>query len=401
MQSPSALILSAAVFFCLSPFSQGQDFEKPGSLSARDWWNDADWLRTDLWQVRDEVRVGEFTNHYVIDSVHGTFEAWSDQELLARLKELQAIHWLLAQGAARTGGQGAVEVATSKITVVEDLAKAPLATVLDVPRGARALIRRAGSFAREERRHGNYGSGGPVRGLLGANDRKRALAVKLEVDPYTDNALLQKELDRVALIEALPDFGVGLLIPGNGLFSLLETGKESRMMDAYLSAPADLFVENRKTLRNEIGIPETLTMDFLALPFTTPAQQTILARALAMAPTAKDRDLLVDLAAKSTSREEFDFYRRAAELLAWYQKEREPVAKLETFRWLPVAVSTSGKKILPFAVDYGGWCADCGGILSTFADMEGGDIVLVTGRLTERALRELKQRDVEVISIKS
>jgi len=34
----------------------------------------------------------------------------------------------------------------------------------------------------------------------------------------------------VALIEALSDLGVGQIFPGSGLFGLLKTGKESRMM---------------------------------------------------------------------------------------------------------------------------------------------------------------------------
>ncbi len=377
--------------------SSGNQFEKPSSISAREWWDHASWLQTDLWEVRDEVQPNDFTNHYSIDTVYGPMEAWSDQNLLARLREIAALHWLRQQGAGRAGGRGTVAVATGKLELVEDLATMPLATVFDVPRGARALIRRAGAFALEERRHSSYTSGGPVRGLLGANDRKRALAARLQVDPYSDNEPLQKELERVALLEALPDFSIGLAIPGNGLFSILETGRETRMMDAYLASPSDLFLENRKTLQ-EIGVPKELAADFLSIPFSTPAQQTILTRALASLSEAEERTRLIAMATDSSSREEFDFYRRTAELLSWYQANEEPVARIESQGWLPVAVTTSGKRVLPFAVDLGGWCIDCGSALSVFATEGRGNVVAVTGKLTPRAQAELAQRGVAVLS---
>jgi hypothetical protein len=372
-------------------------YEKPEVLSAREWWGDAPWLRGDFWRVRDEVRTDDFTNHYVVDSIYGTMEAWSDQHLLARVREILVTRHLREQGAIRTGRESLVGLAAEKLDAVEDIASSPVTTVFDVPRGARAIVRRTGSLRLEARRKGSYGEGGPLRDFVGATDRKRAVAARLEVDPYSDNAALQKELERVALLEALPEFTLGLVIPDNGLFSLIETGRQARMQDVYLASPADLFVENRDLLRGEIGAPDDLASAFLSLPFSTPPQQTILVRSLAALSGTRDRHLLVRLAVETTTRHQFDFYRRAAELLAWWHARRTPVDSLETFRWLPVAVSATRKRILPFAVDLGGWCQDCGSTLSSFAEDELGDVVLVTGRLTERAHAELARRGVEVV----
>ena len=373
-----------------------EEFEKPAALSAREWWGDAAWLKTNLWEVDDEVRPDDFTNHYSIHSVYGDLEAWSDQNLLARLREIAALHWLRQQGAGRSSGRGAVAAASGKIEFVEELATMPLTTVFDVPRGARALLRRTGSFALGERRKSNYSAGGPFRGVVGANDRKRSLAAALQVDPYSDNEALQKELERVALLEALPDFVIGLAIPFNGLFSLQETGKEARMMDAYLASPSDLFLENREALQR-LGASKELAADFLALPYSTPAQQTILTRALGSLSSAQHREILLSMAADAGSRTEFDFYRRTAELLAWYEAHQESIDHLESQGWIPVAITKSGKRVLPFAVDVGGWCVDCGSALSVFADQGKGNVVVVTGKLTERAQKELAQRGVAVI----
>jgi len=378
-----------------------REFEQPAILSAREWWNNALWLDSSLWRVHDEIHPEDFTNHYDIDSSFGPMEAWSDQHLLARLNEILAISWLREQGVGRSSGRGFQELATSKIQAVESLAVRPVNTVFDVPRGARAIIRRMGSFKLEERRQGNYSGGGPLRGMLGANDRKRSLAAELRVDPYSDNPVLQEELARVALLEAIPDFSVELAIPGSGLFDLLDTAKEVRTTDAYLASPSDLFLQNRKSLLENAKAPEALVAEFLSLPFCSPAQQTILARSLASVSTAEHREVLVALAAASTTRQEFDFYRRTTELLAWYQMNREPIAKLETLHWLPVAVTASGKRILPLAVDLGGWFEDCASILSEFASGQTGCVVVLKGRLTPRAQTELRRRGVEVVLVDS
>jgi len=372
-------------------------YEKPEVLSAREWWGDASWLRGDFWRVRDEVRTDDFTNHYVVDSIYGTMEAWSDQHLLARIREIIATRRLREQSALRTSRDGLVGLAAEKLDVVEEIVASPVTTVFDVPRGARAIVRRTGSLRLEARRKGSYGEGGLLRDFVGATDRKRAVAARLEVDPYSDNEALQSELERVALLEALPEFSLGFVLPDNGLYSLFTTGREARMQDVFLASPSDLFVENRDVLRGELGVPEDLASAFLSLPFSTPPQQTILIRSLAAMSGARDRHLLIRLAVETTTRHQFDFFRRSAELLAWWHLHRTPVASLETFRWLPVAVSASRKRILPFAVDLGGWCQDCGSILSSFAEDELGDVVLVTGRLTERAHAELARRGMEVV----
>jgi hypothetical protein len=118
-----------------------EEFEKPAALSAREWWGDAAWLKTNLWEVDDEVRPDDFTNHYSIHSVYGDLEAWSDQNLLARLREIAALHWLRQQGAGRSSGRGAVAAASGKIELVEELATTPLmALALSCTLPPRALM---------------------------------------------------------------------------------------------------------------------------------------------------------------------------------------------------------------------------------------------------------------------
>lgn len=388
-------LVAASLAFASSSIAQLD--EMPGALSAKVWWNNAEWLKTDLWEVRDEVITTNFDNHYVIESKYGTFDAWGDDQLKNRIKEIQAIHTLRDKGAARATSDGLVDETKKRIEVAEDLAKAPVTTVLDVPRGARAIVRRAGAFQHRERRKGSYGGDGPLKSWLGADDKKRKIAAKLGVDPYSDNQVLQKELDRVSTIGSLPELAVNYIDPGSGLFSVLESGKQSRMMNAYLNSPSDLFVQNRRTLIDELGASKDLAAEFLSVEFATPAQQTILVESLAKLKKTSNRLLVIEMAVESKTRAEFDFYRRCSELLAWYQTNRKPIAKLDAIRWMPVGSDKSGNRVLPFPIDFGGWCPECGGFLTEFAETGEGGTVVVSGRLTERAQTELKKRNVEVV----
>ncbi|MFT5470208.1 MAG: hypothetical protein ACI8UO_005333 [Verrucomicrobiales bacterium] len=271
--------------------------------------------------------------------------------------------------------------------------------MLDIPRGVGAILSRAGSLTREERREGAYGGEGLVKGWLGATDRKREIAAKYDLDPYSDNEALQEELDRVAALEALPDFAIGLVIPGKHLFTVLEEAERTRISDAYLASPSDLFIRNRKTLIDDFGIAKDLASQFLSLEFATPAQQTILIESLAQLEEAEDLTSFFELAVATESRQQFDFYRRNAESLAWYQLNVDSIAKIEEFLSMPLAVDVNGRRIMPFGVDLAGWYSDSGAFLSEFASAGNGDVVLLTGRLTKRARTELEERGVEVILV--
>ncbi|MFT5470209.1 MAG: hypothetical protein ACI8UO_005334 [Verrucomicrobiales bacterium] len=92
-------LLSTLLCFSPTALTLAKDFEKPTAISAAEWWDDAAWLSTNLW----DVRCDDLTNFYLIDSIYGTFEAWSDQQLLIRLREIQVISSLRGEGLAETG----------------------------------------------------------------------------------------------------------------------------------------------------------------------------------------------------------------------------------------------------------------------------------------------------------
>lgn len=370
------------------------DYEAPPVLSAKVWWKDVDWLSNQLWRVRDEVVSDGISNQYVIDSAYGTFQAYGDRQLLERLREIRAIYFLRNQGAFESGGEGTIEIAKDKLSLAGEIIEDPKQVAGDLPRGARAILRRAGSRIHRERRKGNYGGEGPIRSLIGADGKKLELTGRLEIDPYSDNEMLQEELERISAVKALPSFGVGFVLPARRFFKVVEAGNAVRSIDPYLDDPSDLFVHNRRALREELGASKELTSEFLSMESATPAQQTMLIQALAELKNCRSRTVLIEMAVNTETRNEFDYFKRTAELLAWYNGQVSPIQKLEPFLGVITFTDTAGERVLPLAVDLAGWCEEVASIVSEFSNVTEGGKVALSGRATGRMLVELDRRGI-------
>ena len=379
------------------PSPPAPSYEPPPILSAKEWWKEADWLSNRLWRVRDEVISDGISNQYIVNSAYGTFTAYGDRQLLERLRELRAIYFLRNQGSLSSGGEGTLEIAKDKLELAGEIVEDPRQVAGDIPRGARAILRRAGSKIHRERRKGNYGGMGPLRSIIGADEKMHKLAARLEIDPYTDNEMLQDELARVSTLKALPEFGVGFVLPGRKVLKVVEAGNATRSIDPYADSPSDLFVHNRRTLIEELGVSKEMAAAFLSTPHATPAQQTVLVQSLGRLSNSRAHSVLVELATDTATRNEFEFFRRVAELLAWYDDHVSPVQKLEPFLGVLVATDTAGKAVLPLAVDLAGWCEEVAHIIDRFSELSEEATVALSGRATGRMLLELEDRDLELV----
>jgi hypothetical protein len=113
----------------------------------------------------------------------------------------------------------------------------------------------------------------------------------------------------------------------------------------------DLQAMNDKKLE-KLGVTEKTRKALFANSFFTPTQQTGFVSALATLEGVAGADKAVDLAARrARSEEDARFFRRAAEILALYQKQAGPLASLEPRKSLFVAQARSGAFVVPAAVD--------------------------------------------------
>ena len=182
--------------------------------------------------------------------------------------------------------------------------------------------------------------------MAGANKAKRALAKKFNVDPYSGNAALQKKLDDLALATSAGGFAMNMVNP----VALLSTVATVNGLVWDMPAPGLQDMNDKKLVA--LGVGEKTRKALFANSFFTPTQQTGFVGALAALQGVAGADKAVELAARrARSEDDARFFRRAAEILARYQKQVGPIASLEPRTSLFVGRARSGALVVPAAVD--------------------------------------------------
>src|SRR6201987_6241187 len=157
-------------------------------------------LKGSHYVVRDPVPTASGMNQFTIDSDFGVFEADGNEMLLQRLKEIDAIARL--QDVSRTDEfkKSLVAAAKSPLNTAENIARDPAQAISNVPKGIMKFLGRAKETVQNVGKGGNDSLGDGSRrkeDAIGYSDKKRKIALQRGVDPYSTNAVRQKELDDV------------------------------------------------------------------------------------------------------------------------------------------------------------------------------------------------------------
>src|SRR6202008_3373676 len=90
-----------------------------------------------------------------------------------------------------------VAAAKSPLNSAKGIAKDPAQAISKVPKGimkfrgrAKETVKNAGKGGGEDE-----GEGSRMKDAIGYSDKKRKIALQMEIDPYSTNTILQKELD--------------------------------------------------------------------------------------------------------------------------------------------------------------------------------------------------------------
>jgi hypothetical protein len=216
-------------------------------------------------KVGPEVTTHDFLNLYTVTSDYGTFTAQCDAMLRRLERETVAIRGLAEiqqtaafKEAAEASGKGVYE---SGKKLVED----PGAALSALPEAASGIFSRA----REQiRRSGQsrYEDNG-VASVLAVSSYKRDLCKQFGVDPYSTNAVLQKELDRVAWASAAGNLLLGTLSMATGSIALQVASNVRLVGQAHdlvlATPPAELSIRARATLTG-MDIPTPVVDAFLS-----------------------------------------------------------------------------------------------------------------------------------------
>jgi hypothetical protein len=230
-------------------------------------------------------------------------------------------------------------------------------------------------------------AGGVAKDVFGWSRARRQWARQLQVDPYTTNPVLAKELDEVAWAAFAGGFVIGVVVPP--LPGPVTT--VTRMSDlVWELPPADIEARNEKRLK-AMGLDGRPMRDLFRNDHFTPTLSLPLVDAVEALQGVGGREEVVELAAGVGSQEEARFVLRAAEMLVRVNAER-PLARLFAVEGALAARTRAGGVLLPVPDDCLAWTEEVAEFVGDRAWPSGRRELRLAGQASPRAREELARR---------
>lgn len=281
--------------------------------------------------VADDVHADGFAHRFTIRSeAFGQFTATGEYMLHVRILEIRALRALAEIGTGEAYGKALKKAGTAPVTLAKNLVTDPVDTAKAVPKGIGKAAKKAGGWLAGDRRKRSETEDGATHEAIGFSRRKRELARKLQVDPFSSNEQLQEELDRVAWASFAGGMTLSAAFAAVALPPVFEmtyrvSGLQATTHDLVTSmSGGDLHRRNRKIL-NEMGVDPEATEAFLNNPHLSPYHKTAITVALQQMKGVSGRDKVVGAGIDVGSEEEAVRLQRAAQLAAGYHANVAPL----------------------------------------------------------------------------
>jgi hypothetical protein len=234
---------------------------------------------------------------------------------------------------------------------------------------------------------------------------KRDFAAAYNVDVYSDNKVLQEQLNKVGWASAVAGLSVsGVLTPLRGpvALALKNTRFANQITEALKEEPPSrLRIINTDKL-SEIGISEALIERFLDHPNFTPRHDTVIVAALADLTLAKGGELFLRAIISAQDKVAADFYMNIAQTMRGYNEIISPIEDIAVIDGMVIARANNGSALIPLPMDHGVWSKQAARVmdhLKTSYETNGykGKYDLwVTGTVSPRARDGLAALDIVV-----
>ena len=380
------------------------DFESLPELKASEILQDA-YLVGPHHKVREEVPTSSGANRYSIDSEFGIFEAEGNEMLIRRVAEINAIAKLKEISRTDAFKDALGKAAKSRLNAAKNLVTDPVNTVKSMPKGIMKFMNRAGESIKGIGKKGDSDDpdGSKAKGVIGYTDAKRKEAIKLGVDPYSSNSVLQEQLDEIAWASYAGNaaFSIGTMpIGGAAGLALTTTGVSETLQDVLREkSPADLKVMNRKSLV-AMGATEQEANRLLENNAFSPTTQTAFVLNLKSLSGVTNRRAFIKAAGQtSTSEPDAIFCVQTAGLMSKLHKGELPLERIVMLGDFPIGIAKDKSVVVALQWDYAAWTP----LAQRFADQvrQQGDpsathLVAITGVVSPRLRQELEARAFRV-----
>jgi hypothetical protein len=326
--------------------------------------------------VDDASPVEGFLAQFRVRSEFGVFEADGLEMLHVRVSEVYALGRLEEVRRTEVFATSLKEAARKPYVALKRVVEDPVDTAKGVPAGVGRFFKRAYKTARrgvekaqdareqetdereaedksggEKAKEAAGAAGSVAKDLFGWSRARREWARRLEVDPYTSNALLAERLDEVAWAAFAGGFTFGAMLPPvPALVSRSVTASNL----AWELPPEDVEERNDRALA-ALDVGQDERRAFLRNPHWHPSLSLGFVDALGEIGPTRGLGAVVGLAASARDEAEARFFRRAVTMLA---AARKGFRELFVAAELVAARTGPGVVVLPLPVDHLHWTLD-------------------------------------------
>ncbi len=364
--------------------------------------------RVDPKAVSDDIFV-----RYTLTSPLGTFSAESTPLAAVRIREIRAIAELkkvdrlgVAAGATVDSlaamGTGAFHAVTNPVETVKGIGDGIGRLFGQIGRGAdrakeqveKKSTPKPGEPTPTTGRQAVRAGAGVASEVLGVTPAMRRWAKKLQIDPYTRNAVLRKELSEVATYDAAGRFA-RVIIPLGVVGSVL--GTTAVVNDLVWSKDPDELVTLNESRLKALGMTPKQSSDFRLSPFYNLTSQTYVVSALDSLNGVPGRSAFLARAATAETEAEARFYVDSALMMQLFDRS-DPILSISEDLPGACVSGKSGRFVCLYAFDYLVWTEDVAVEIDRITARARAEHpraerrIWLTGRASGRSTRELSAR---------
>lgn len=324
-------------------------------------------------RVREQVPTDGYMAHFTIDSDFGEIECIGLSQTKARIHELGAIRKLVDVSKSDLFAEGVRRSLEQPVDAVKNIVKDPAGSVVAVPKTVghffKKVGRSVGNAASNAKEHSETGEKAntsanvarTTKGVIGFDSAKLACAKQLGVDPYTDNARLQSEIERVSwafFAGGLP-LRIGAAVASGGASMALTATKVVGLPDEiYSQTPSELALRNQQAME-AMGVAENVSRRFEFNEALSITLRRSIIRSLQALGEVKNRAAVIEVAANCEERRQAEFLDQALVFLVQRQQAgKSAYSALEVVGRLPCAVDSTGVLQVAAPVDFLSWTPD-------------------------------------------
>jgi hypothetical protein len=415
-------IAAAVLAACLGAApANAPSYETPPALKASDFFEPA-FLKGPNYQIEDDVTSDGVFNTYTITSPFGTFRVEGTSVAAERVHEIGAIAQLkevdkiaVAAGAVASSvvdvGKGVLHVVTNPVKTVAGIGDGVARLFGRIGRGAKRTAEKMGNDEvrpesenlvdrKNVEKASPKSTGGKTleatgelaKDIIGVNFAMRSWAKKLDVDPYTRNEVLHKELRDVAQYDAGGNFSTKL-VPGGAV--VLALGATATADDLILmKEPDELVTLNEKRLK-AMGVKPENSRAFRLNDQYNLTRQVRLVTALDALDGVSGRPEFVARAAGAQVDADAQFYMESALMAEMFNRKQARLNRIVGNLPGACVLAEGDRFVCLYPLDYVVWTEGVAGHIHRISKRVEADFpkakreLWLTGRVSPRTAREL------------